>query len=74
MIPRKTLALAVAAPLALGACSNMTPTQQSTVSGGAIGAGVGAAGAAVTGGSAAAGAALGGAAGAAAGYIKEEVR
>jgi hypothetical protein len=71
---RTTLVLALAAPLALGACSNMTASQQSTVSGGAIGAGVGAAGAAVTGGSAAAGAALGGAAGAAAGYLKEELR
>lgn len=74
MTYRTSLALAVAAPLALGACSNMTAQQQSTVSGGAIGAGVGAAGAAVTGGSAAAGAALGGAAGAAAGFLKEELR
>jgi len=74
MTLRTTTAVAVAASLALGACSNMTAQEQSTVSGGAIGAGVGAAGAAITGGSAAAGAAVGGAAGAAAGYLKEELR
>jgi hypothetical protein len=73
MTIRTTLALAIAAPLALGACSNMSPQTQSTVSGGAIGATVGAAGAAATGGSAAGGAALGGAAGAAAGFLKEEL-
>ncbi|MBB4313164.1 hypothetical protein [Roseospira marina] len=72
MMMRTTLALAVAAPLALGACSNMNRQQQSTVSGGAIGAGAGALGAAIVGGSAAGGAALGGAAGAAAGFLKEE--
>lgn len=74
MTLRTTLALAIAAPLALGACSNMSAQQQSTVSGGAAGAGLGAAGAAITGGSAAGGAALGGAVGAAAGFLKEELR
>ncbi|MBB4265917.1 hypothetical protein [Roseospira visakhapatnamensis] len=74
MTARTTIALAIAAPLALGACSNMTKQQQSTLSGGAIGAGAGAAGAAILGGPVGAAAAVGGAAGAAAGFIKEEMR
>lgn len=67
-------ALAVAGVLALGACSNMSPTQQRVLSGGAIGAGVGAAGTAITGGCVACGAAIGGAAGAAGGLIMDAVQ
>ncbi|MDS4040626.1 MAG: glycine zipper domain-containing protein [Candidatus Competibacter sp.] len=50
-------------------CTNMTPTQQSTLSGAAIGALGGAAIGGLTGGSAGAGAAIGGAAGAVVGNI-----
>jgi hypothetical protein len=53
---------------ALG-CAGMSRTQQSTLSGGAIGAAGGAVLGAVVGGSPAVGAAVGGAAGAATGYI-----
>jgi osmotically inducible lipoprotein OsmB len=54
---------------ALG-CAGMSRTQQTTLSGGAIGATGGAVLGAVTGGSPAVGAAIGGAAGAGVGYIK----
>lgn len=64
--------LVVIAGLGLAGCSGMNATQQKTVSGGAIGAGVGAAGAALTGGCTACGAALGGAVGAGTGYIMGE--
>ena len=53
-------------------CAGMTPTQQRTLSGGAIGAAGGAALTAITGGHAAVGAAIGGAAGALTGYIISE--
>ncbi|MDF1793510.1 MAG: hypothetical protein P1U88_16460 [Thalassobaculaceae bacterium] len=66
-----TVAL-VTAGLTLSACSGMNSTQQSTLSGGAIGAGVGAVGAAATGGCVACGAAIGGAVGAGTGYIIDE--
>ncbi len=71
---RNSLSLAAlcAAVIVLGACSNMSDTQQSTLSGGAIGAGVGAAGAAVTGGCLTCGAVIGGAVGAGAGYVIEK--
>lgn len=59
---------------ALGACENMSETQQRTLSGGAIGAAGGAALGAVTGGSAAAGALIGGAVGAGAGYVTSDER
>lgn len=65
-------AIAVAASLAAGAlagCSNMSTAEQRMLSGGAIGAGTGAAAGAVTGNSPTAGAILGGAAGTAGGYI-----
>lgn len=55
--------------MAMTACSNMTPTQQSTLSGAAIGTGVGAVGTVLTGGCVACGAAIGGAVGAGTGYI-----
>ena len=61
--------LVVVAALATAGCANMTPRQQRALSGGAIGAGGGAALGAVTGGSPALGAAIGGAAGAAAGAL-----
>lgn len=55
--------------LSLGACSNMSSTQQRTLSGGAIGAAGGAAIGALSGGSAGLGALIGGAAGAGTGYL-----
>lgn len=61
----------VALPLA--ACSGMNTTQQRTLSGAAIGTGVGAATTAVTGGCISCGAAVGAAAGAAGGYIYDHM-
>ena len=63
--------IACAGVLAMGlsACSGMDSTEQRTLSGGAIGAGAGAALGAVTGGSMVGGALIGGAAGAAGGYL-----
>lgn len=58
--------------LVLASCAGMNSTQQRTLSGGAIGAAVGAAGTAVTGGCVACGAAIGGAVGAGAGYIYDQ--
>lgn len=55
--------------LSLTACSGMNDTQQRTLSGAGIGAGVGAVGAAVTGGSPVGGAAIGTAVGGAGGYL-----
>jgi osmotically inducible lipoprotein OsmB len=55
-------------------CTNMTPTQQRALSGGAIGAAGGAALGAIVGGSPALGAAVGGAAGTAAGALWEDMR
>ena len=60
---------AAVAIILLCGCSNMTDTQQRTLSGAAIGTGVGAAAGAVTGGCVTCGAAIGAAAGAGAGYI-----
>lgn len=62
------LALA-ACLLAAPACTNMSKTQQATLSGGALGAGAGAGIAALTGGSGTMGALIGGAAGAVLGGI-----
>ncbi|MBJ6724643.1 YMGG-like glycine zipper-containing protein [Geomesophilobacter sediminis] len=64
----RNVAIVVVTSLTLG-CSGMTPRQQSTLSGGAIGAGAGALIGGVAGGSPAAGAVIGGAAGAAGGYF-----
>jgi len=61
------------AGLALAGCSGMNDTQQRTLSGGAIGAGVGAVGTVITGGCVSCGAVIGGAAGAAGGYIYDQV-
>lgn len=65
--------LAAALALSLSACSGMNTTQQRTVSGGAIGAGVGAVGTVVTGGCVACGAAVGAGVGAAGGYIYDQL-
>jgi len=70
---RNTIA-ALAAALALGGCAGLNDTEQRVLSGGAIGAGVGAVGTAVTGGCVWCGAAIGGAAGSAAGYIYDQTR
>ncbi len=59
--------------LGLVGCTNMNDSQQSTLSGAAIGAGVGAAGTIITGGCVSCGTAIGAGVGAAAGYIKEEM-
>jgi hypothetical protein len=66
---RRLIACAAGLALGLSACSGMDSTEQRTLSGGAIGAGAGAALGAITGGSLIGGALIGGAAGAAGGYI-----
>jgi hypothetical protein len=58
--------------LGLGGCTGMSSSQQSTLSGGAIGAAAGAGITAVTGGCVACGAAIGGAVGAAGGYLLDQ--
>jgi osmotically inducible lipoprotein OsmB len=65
----RLIAAAGALALSLSACSGMDSTEQRTLSGGAIGAGAGAAIGAITGGSLLGGALIGGAAGAGAGYL-----
>jgi hypothetical protein len=65
------LALSV---LSLGACSSMTPTQQSVLSGAAIGTAVGAVGTVMTGGCIACGAAVGGVVGAGTGYVVDQIQ
>lgn len=59
----------LAAVLGLGACSGLNTTQERTLSGGAIGAGVGAVGTVLTGGCVTCGAAVGGVVGAGIGYV-----
>jgi osmotically inducible lipoprotein OsmB len=71
MRSRKLLAVVVLF-LCTSGCAGMSPTQQRTLSGGAIGAGGGAFLGAVSGGSPAGGAGVGGAAGALTGYILGE--
>jgi osmotically inducible lipoprotein OsmB len=61
--------LVVASRMATAGCANLTPRQQRTLSGGAIGAAGGAALGAITGGSSGLGAAIGGAAGAVTGAL-----
>lgn len=58
--------------LSLTACSGMNSTQQRTLSGAGIGAGVGAVGTAMTGGCVGCGAAIGAGAGAIGGYIYDQ--
>ncbi len=69
----RNVGIAAVLALSLGACSGMSTTQQRTVSGGAIGAGVGALGTVVTGGCVACGAAVGAGVGAAGGYIYDRL-
>lgn len=64
---------AVVAVTALGACSNMSTTEQRTLSGAAIGAGAGAGVTAITGGCVSCGAVVGGAVGAAGGYVYDQM-
>ena len=70
---KTSLAVTLVCALGLAGCSGLNSTEQRVLSGGAIGAGVGAAGTAITGGCVACGAALGGAVGAATGYVIDEV-
>lgn len=70
-----TRSLAVGAcVLSLSACSGMTETQQRTLSGAGIGAGVGVVGTAMTGGCISCGAVIGGAVGAGTGYIYDKTQ
>ena len=71
MKPIKFVAIAALVSVTAG-CAGMTPTEQRTLSGGAIGAAGGALITGIAGGSAAVGAAVGGAAGALTGYILGE--
>jgi len=71
---RVIVLLAALALLGTAACSNMNETQQRTVSGGAIGAGVGTVGAAVTGGCIWCGTLIGGAVGAGSGYVYDQIK
>ena len=59
--------------LGLASCSDMDTTQQRMLSGGAIGAGVGAVGTVMTGGCVACGAAIGAGVGAVGGYVYDQV-
>lgn len=68
----KTILVSLVVLGVLTGCANMTPQQQRTLSGGAIGAGAGAALGAITGHSIAGGAAIGAAAGAVGGYIYDQ--
>ena len=68
-----SMSIVLTAGLALGACSNMSTTEQRVLSGGAIGAGAGAVGTWMTGGCVACGAALGGAVGAGAGFVYDTI-
>jgi osmotically inducible lipoprotein OsmB len=60
--------------LSLSACTNMNSTQQRTLSGAGIGAGVGTAATLMTGGCVTCGAAVGAAVGAGAGYVYDKTR
>jgi len=66
---RLTIAIVVIFLVALNGCSGMTRTQQTTLSGGAIGAGAGAALGAIVGKNPVVGAVVGGTAGAITGYF-----
>jgi len=59
--------------LSLSACSDLNRTEQRMLSGGAIGAGVGAVGTVMTGGCVTCGAVIGGAVGAGTGYVLDRV-
>jgi len=68
------LPIPVLAVLGLSACSGMNDTQQRTLSGGAMGAGIGAVGTALTGGCVTCGALIGGAVGAGGGFLYDQVK
>lgn len=68
----KTLSAVLVAGVLLGGCSNLNSQEQRALSGGALGAGVGAAAGVLTGGSIFAGSVIGGAAGAAIGAFTSE--
>lgn len=69
---RTVPALMLVAALTLGGCSGLSNTEERVLSGGAIGAGVGAVGTVLTGGCISCGAAIGGAVGAGAGYLIDQ--
>lgn len=69
---RLAIPVLLAGALTLAGCSGMNTTEQRTLSGGAIGAGVGAVGTVLTGGCVWCGAAIGGAVGAGAGYLYDQ--
>lgn len=69
LVPMAALAL-----LTTAACSNMNDTEQRTLSGAAVGAGVGAVGTALTGGCVWCGTLIGGAVGSGAGYLYDQVK
>ena len=68
----KTISAVLVAGVLLGGCSNLNHQEQRTLSGGALGAGVGLAAGALTGGSWLAGGLIGGAAGAAIGAFTSD--
>lgn len=68
----KTISAVLVAGVLLGGCSNLSHQEQRTLSGGALGAGVGVAAGALTGGSWLAGGLIGGAAGAAIGAFTSD--
>ncbi|ABC21789.1 outer membrane protein [Rhodospirillum rubrum] len=72
-MPRVLALLTLTGALFVGGCSNLSPTQQRMLTGGAIGTGVGAVGTALTGGCVACGAAIGGAVGVGAGYVVDKM-
>ncbi len=72
MTTRVKVTLAAVMVLALAGCAGLNRTEQRVLSGGAIGAGVGAAGTALTGGCVWCGAAIGGAVGAGAGLVLDQ--
>ncbi len=74
MHPYKILATIMALVVLLGGCSCMSPRQQRVLSGGAIGAGTGAAISAIAGGSILAGTAIGAGAGAVGGFAYDEMK
>ena len=73
MIRSRPLAIALLFALLAG-CTGLTPTQQRTLTGGALGAAAGAGVSALAGGNPTTGAVIGGAGGAATGYILSKPR
>jgi osmotically inducible lipoprotein OsmB len=69
-----SMTVAIVVLLGMTSCSDMNSTQQRTLSGGGIGAGVGAVGTVLTGGCVWCGAVVGGAVGAGGGYLYDQVK